>query len=177
MKGLARKRDLNRGPIIGVKKIPKIPKIQFSVLKGKSLKKFAKLQQKYQIKPKRIKLSSLKREWASLQMNDRKIESPFLIEEDIFDDFETSVLESKLVSCMTDLGHKNHIIVFVVTGNGNGLAEFVVAKTPVQKAALKIANNRASLRLIYILRYKEHTVLHDFFTQLETKIFMKKMQR
>ncbi|KAL6263060.1 hypothetical protein P5V15_005857 [Pogonomyrmex californicus] len=75
----------------------------------------------------------------------------------IFDDFETWVLESKLIRCMTDLGHKNHISVFVVTGNGNGLAEFVVAKAPVQKAALKIANNRANLRLMYILRYKEHT--------------------
>ncbi|KAL6259420.1 hypothetical protein P5V15_009343 [Pogonomyrmex californicus] len=90
-------------------------------------------------------------------MSDRKIESSFLIEEDIFDDFETWILESKLVSCMTDLGHKNHISVFVVSGNGNGLAEFVVAKAPVQKAALKRANNRASLRLMYILRYKEHT--------------------
>ncbi|KAL6254019.1 hypothetical protein P5V15_015873 [Pogonomyrmex californicus] len=75
MKGLARKRDLNRDPIIDVKKF------QYNFLYSKE------------------------RAYTS-------------------DDFETWVLESKLVSCMTDLIHKNRISVFVVTGNGNVLHDF-----------------------------------------------------
>ncbi|KAL6261327.1 hypothetical protein P5V15_008847 [Pogonomyrmex californicus] len=190
-KGLARKRDLNRGQIIGVGKIPiQFPGLNTPVFRGKELvqqqklpldlkreEKFAKLQQKYQIKPKRIKLSPLERGWTSAQMGGRKIGPPDSVGEDTFDGFETWILESKLVSCMTgNLGRKSRISVFVVTGNGNGLAGFALAKAPVQKAALKTAKNRAGLRLIYIPRYKEHTVLHDFFTQFgNTKIFVKKM--
>ncbi|XP_025269010.1 28S ribosomal protein S5, mitochondrial-like [Camponotus floridanus] len=60
-----------------------------------------------------------------------------------------------------------------VTGNGNGLAGFALSKA---KASLKTIKNRAGQRLMYIPTYKEHTVLHDFFTQFENiKIFVKKI--
>lgn len=55
------------------------------------------------------------------------------------------------------LGRKSRISAFVVTGNGNGLAGFALAKAPASKAALKTAKNRAGQKLIYIPRYKEHT--------------------
>lgn len=77
---------------------------------------------------------------------------------DTFDGFETWVLESKLVSCMTgNLGRKSRVNALVVTGNGNGLAGFSMAKAPMSKAALAKAKNRAGQRLMYIPRYKEHT--------------------
>jgi small subunit ribosomal protein S5 len=77
---------------------------------------------------------------------------------DTFDGFETWVLESKMVNCMTgNLGRKSRFSTFVITGNGNGLAGFALGKAPAQKAALKTAKNRAGLRLMYIPRYKEHT--------------------
>lgn len=56
-----------------------------------------------------------------------------------------------------NLGRKSRISSFVVTGNGNGLAGFALAKAPAAKTALKTAKNRAGQRLIYICRYKEHT--------------------
>lgn len=63
-----------------------------------------------------------------------------------------------MVNCMTgNLGRKSRISIFVVTGNGNGLAGFALAKAPAQKAAIKTAKNRAGQRLMYIARYKEHT--------------------
>jgi len=56
-----------------------------------------------------------------------------------------------------NLGRKTRISTFVVTGNGNGLAGFAIAKAPVARATLKTAKNRAGQRLMYIPRYKEHT--------------------
>lgn len=56
-----------------------------------------------------------------------------------------------------NLGRKSRVNVLVVTGNGNGLAGFSIAKAPMSKAALAKAKNRAGQRLMYIPRYKEHT--------------------
>ncbi|XP_072761676.1 small ribosomal subunit protein uS5m [Anoplolepis gracilipes] len=189
-KGLARKRDLNKGQIIGVGKVAiQFPGLNAPIFRGKELvqqqklsvdpereEKLAKLRQS-EIKPKYIKLSPLERGWTSAGMGGRKIGPPDPIGEDSFEGFETWILESKIITCMTgNLGRKSRISTFVVTGNGNGLAGFALAKAPVTKAALKIAKNRAGQRLIYIPRYKDHTVLHDFFTQFgNTKIFVRKM--
>jgi len=56
-----------------------------------------------------------------------------------------------------NLGRKSKFSTFVVTGNGQGLAGFALAKAPVVKAAMVTAKNKAILRLMYIPRYKEHT--------------------
>ncbi|KAG5346930.1 RT05 protein, partial [Acromyrmex charruanus] len=188
-KGLMKKKDLNKGQIIGVGKISmQFPGLNTPVFRGKELlqqqklpvdpesrEKFAKLQRPMALK--KIKLSPLERGWTSAHIGGRKVGPPDPIGEDTFDGFDTWVLESKLVSHMTgNLGRKSRISIFVVTGNGNGVAGFALAKAPVQKAAIKTAKNRAGQRLMYISRYKEHTVLHDFATQFgNTKIYVKKM--
>ncbi|GAB1867559.1 Small ribosomal subunit protein uS5m [Camponotus japonicus] len=93
-------------------------------------------------------------------MSGRKIGPPNPVGEDTFEGFETWILENKMITCMTgNLGCKNSS--FVITGNGNGLTGFALLKA---KTSLKTAKNRAGQRLMYIPRYKEHTVLHDFFT-------------
>lgn len=67
-------------------------------------------------------------------------------------------MESKIVNCMTgNMGCKSQISIFVVTGNGNGIAGFALAKAPASKTALKTARNRTGHKLMYIARYKEHT--------------------
>ncbi|XP_011706470.1 PREDICTED: 28S ribosomal protein S5, mitochondrial-like, partial [Wasmannia auropunctata] len=89
-KGLARKRDLNKGQIIGVGKIPiQFPGLNTPVFRGRELmqqqklpldpereEKLAKLRQNYQTGPKRTKLSPLERGWTSVQMGGRKIGPP-----------------------------------------------------------------------------------------------------
>jgi len=89
-KGLARKRDLNRGQIIGVGKIPiQFPGLNTPVFRGRELvqqqklpvdpekeEKLAKLRQNYQIRPRWTKLSPLERGWTSAQMGGRKIGPP-----------------------------------------------------------------------------------------------------
>ncbi|XP_014467612.1 PREDICTED: 28S ribosomal protein S5, mitochondrial [Dinoponera quadriceps] len=189
-KGLARKRNLNIGQVIGVGKIPiQFPGLNTPIFRGRELiqqqklpedperaEKLAKLRQ-IQTKPKRVKLSPLERGWSGGSIAGRKIGPPDPVGEDIFEGFETWILESKIVNCMTgNLGRKTRISIFLVTGNGNGLAGFAVAKAPMSKPAIKTAKNRAGQKLMYIPRYKEHTVLHDFYTQFgSTKIFVKKM--
>ncbi|EGI69854.1 28S ribosomal protein S5, mitochondrial [Acromyrmex echinatior] len=187
-KGLIKKRDLNKGQIIGVGKISmQFPGLNTPVFRGKELlqqqklpvdperEKFAKLQ--HSAVSKKIKLSPLERGWTSAHIGGRKVGPPDPIGEDTFDGFDTWILESKLISHMTgNLGRKSRISIFVITGNGNGVAGFALAKAPVQKAAIKTAKHRASQRLMYISRCKEHTVLHDFATQFgKTKIYVKKM--
>ncbi|XP_032684997.1 28S ribosomal protein S5, mitochondrial [Odontomachus brunneus] len=189
-KGLSRKRDLNKGQIIGVGKISiQFPGLNTPIFRGRELvqqqrlpedpermEKLTRIRQS-QTKPKKIKLSPLERGWTSASICGRKVGPPDPVGEDTFEGFETWVLESKLVTCMTgNLGRKSRISIFVVTGNGNGVAGFALAKAPASKAALKTAKNRAGHKLMYIPRYQEHTVLHDFFTQFgRTKIFVKKM--
>lgn len=88
-KGLARKRDLNRGQIMGVGKIPiQFPGLNTSIFRGRELvqqqrlpedpervEKLAKLRQS-QTKPKWTKLSPLERGWTSASMGGRKIGPP-----------------------------------------------------------------------------------------------------
>ncbi|KYN31252.1 28S ribosomal protein S5, mitochondrial [Trachymyrmex septentrionalis] len=190
-KGLKKKKDLNKGQIIGVGKVPmQFPGLNTPVFRGKELvqqqklpvdpkreENLAKLRQIRSMGPKRMKLSPLERGWTSAQIGGRKVGPPDPIGEDTFDGFDTWILESKMVNHMTgNLGRRGRISIFVVTGNGNGVVGFSLAKAPVQKTAIKTAKNRAGQRLMYISRCKEHTVLHDFVTQFgNTKIFVKKM--
>lgn len=89
-KGLAKRRDLNKGQIIGVGKIPmQFPGLNTPIFRGKELvrqqklpvdpereEKLAKLRQIYQSGPKRMKLSPLERGWTSARMGGRKIGPP-----------------------------------------------------------------------------------------------------
>nr|CAD7589181.1 unnamed protein product [Timema genevievae] len=95
---------------------------------------------------------------------------------DTFDGFDTKVLEMKTVFNMKgNHGRKRRLSVLVVTGNSRGLAGFALGKAVDTRAALRKAKNRAGQKLMYIERYNEHTVFHDFFTQFgKTKVFVTK---
>lgn len=88
-KGLARKRDLNKGQIIGTGKISiQFPGLNSPVIRGKELvqqqklppdpereERLAKLRE-IQSGPKRVKLSPLERGWTSAGIGGRKIGPP-----------------------------------------------------------------------------------------------------
>lgn len=48
---------------------------------------------------------------------------------------------------------------FVITGNGNGLGGFALAKANSMPATMRKAKNRAGQKLIYVERYNDHTGL------------------
>lgn len=88
-KGLARKRDLNKGQIIGVGKIPiQFPGLNTPVFRGRELleqrklpedperiERLAKIRQS-QAKPTRVKPSVLERGWTSVSLGGRRIGPP-----------------------------------------------------------------------------------------------------
>ncbi|KAL6978014.1 28S ribosomal protein S5, mitochondrial [Sarracenia purpurea var. burkii] len=70
-------------------------------------------------------------------------------------------------------GRQRRVSALCVTGNKNGLVGCGLGKAPEIKPALKRAKNRAGQRLIYVQRYDDHTVMHDFFTRFaNTKIYV-----
>lgn len=124
-----------------------------------------------------VKVNPLDRGWSGNKLPGRSIGAPDPIGEDNFEGFDTKVIEHKQVFIMKgNLGRKRRWSVFVVTGNGNGLAGFAQGKSIDARAAMRKAKNRAGQHLIYFELYNGHTIFHDFFTQFsKTKIFAKRM--
>ncbi|XP_011303580.1 28S ribosomal protein S5, mitochondrial [Fopius arisanus] len=182
-------KNLNKGQVIGVgKKNMLFPGLNSPVLRGRELVYHQKLPDNpdYEkalftardamVKRRRIKLTPLERGWTGAKAGGRSIGPPDPVGEETFEGFDTRILEYKMVSVMTgNLGRKRRVSTMVITGNGNGLAGFSLGKASEGRAALRMAKNRAVMKLMYINRYKEHTVHHDFFTQFgKTKIFVTK---
>lgn len=107
-------------------------------------------------------------------MHGRSVGPPDPIGTDTFEGFDTKILEMKNVTHMDgNYGRKKRYSVVAFTGNKNGLAGFAAAKNPDGRAAIKRAKNRAGQKLLFIERYNDHTVLHDFFCAFgQTKIYV-----
>jgi small subunit ribosomal protein S5 len=190
-KGVGRKmaRDLNRGQIIGVgKENIQWPGLSAPIIRGRELVR----QQKLPVDPEReaklhrlrdeatnfrsFKVNPLERGWSGNKMPGRSIGAPDPIGEDSFEGFDSKVLELKTVFNMKgNMGRKRRLSVMVITGNGNGLAGFAIAKAVETRAALRKAKNRAGQKLMHIDLYNGDTVFHDFFCQFgKTKIYVEK---
>ncbi|KAK0182474.1 hypothetical protein PV327_000614 [Microctonus hyperodae] len=180
-------KNLNKGQVIGVGKVNMIwPGLNAPIIRGRELvqqqqlpedpereKKLFQLRDAIE-KRRRAKLSPLERGWTGGKPGGRSIGPPDPVGDDTFEGFDTRILEYKMVSTMTgNMGRKRRVSTFVITGNRNGLAGFAVAKAPEGRPALRIAKNRAATKLIYIKRYKEHTVYHDFVCQFgKSRVFV-----
>ncbi|KAF3421257.1 hypothetical protein E2986_04874, partial [Frieseomelitta varia] len=176
-KGLVRTRDLNQGQKIGHGKVGMLfPGLTAPIIQGEFTVRQRRLTEQEQqsnapkiqplVKPKRFKIHPLKRGWSGGQP-------------DTFDGFESWILYAKPVSIMTStMGRSKRVRSMVITGNRKGLAGFATVTGREFKPALNLAKNRAGLRLMYIERYNDHTVLHDFFSQFgKTKVFVKQKQK
>jgi small subunit ribosomal protein S5 len=109
-------------------------------------------------------------------MGGRSIGPPDPIGQDTFEGFDTKVMEMKTVATQDgNLGKIRTFSCCSVTGNKNGLVGVGLGKSGDGKAAMKRSKNRAGQKLVYIQRYNNHTVMHDFFSQFgQTKIFVYK---
>ncbi|XP_043272938.1 28S ribosomal protein S5, mitochondrial [Venturia canescens] len=187
--GKKKVKNLNIGQTVGVGKYQMVwPGLTQPIMRGKELvqqkalpedpermTKLVKLRDSMKTY-KRVKVSPLERGWTGGKPGGRSIGPPDPIGADTFEGFDSKILEFKTVAHMDGiLGKQRSISVFAVTGNGNGLTGFALAKAPDGKLAMKKAKNRAAQKLMYIERYNNHTVMHDFFTQFgKTKLFVSK---
>ncbi|XP_034941076.1 28S ribosomal protein S5, mitochondrial [Chelonus insularis] len=182
-------RNLNRGQVIGVGRVNIVwPGLNAPVLKGRELVQQQRLpdnpeqiQKIYKLRDtstrrRRIRIHPLLRGWTSAKPGGRKIGPPDPVGDEKFEGFETIILQLKQVTHMTGhLGRTRNWSALVITGNGQGLAGFGEGRGSEGKAALRKAKNRAAQRLIFIKRYNERTVFHDFFCQFGgSKIFVYK---
>ncbi|CAK9808575.1 28S ribosomal protein S5, mitochondrial [Anthophora plagiata] len=194
-KNVPKIKDLNKGKKLGHGKVPvifpglNVPVVQGSVLikqqvlseeegKSKLLGESAPIDT-ITSKPKRFKYPALKRGWTGGHPGGRKIGPPDPVVDEAFVGFETWILYYKLVSVMTsNMGRSKCARCMVITGNGKGLAGFAMLTGKDFKSCLITAKNKAGQRLIYIDRYNDHTVFHDFFTQFgRTKIFVEQKHK
>lgn len=188
-KGLMRKKDLNRGQVIGIGKTNiQWPGLSAPIIRGREIVQRQQLPPDEEREAKLIKLrdsmsgrrfqklTPIERGWSGSSMPGRSIGPPDPIGEDNFEGFDTKVIELKTVFNMKgNLGRKRRLSSFVVTGNGKGLAGFASAKAVDSKAVLRKARNRAGQKLMYIEVCEGHGIFHDFFCQFgKTKIFVYK---
>ncbi|XP_058134072.1 small ribosomal subunit protein uS5m isoform X1 [Dasypus novemcinctus] len=96
-----------------------------------------------------------------------------------YEDFDTRILEVRNVFNMTAKeGRKRSVRVLVAVGNGRGAAGFAIGKAAERVDAFRKAKNRAIHYLHYIERYEDHTIFHDIsLTFKRTHIKMKKQPR
>ncbi|CRK92370.1 CLUMA_CG005908, isoform A [Clunio marinus] len=188
-KGLMRKKNLNRGQIIGVGKANiQWPGLSAPIIRGRELVHRQTLPPDPEHEAKIIKLresasgkrfnrlTPLERGWSGSKMPGRSIGPPDPIGEDAFEGFDTRVIELKTVVNMKgNMGRKRRLSCFVVTGNGKGLAGFATGKAVESKNVLRKAKNRAGQKLMFIDICDGHGIYHDFFCQFgKTKIFVYK---
>jgi len=194
-RNLMRKRDLNRGQRMGFGKA-KIswPGLTTKVVSdGGSSKVIEPLDDKKydsyveeleearkgkQFKAGRRVQDPLERGWSGGKALGRKFGSPEALNKDLsFENFDSVLLEFKTVFKMTgNLGRVRRNSILMVTGNKDGAVGYTVSegKYGNNAAGFKKATNKAGLRLLYVDRYENRTVYHDFFTQFgQTRIFVK----
>ncbi|XP_054725270.1 28S ribosomal protein S5, mitochondrial [Anastrepha obliqua] len=180
-------KDLNRGQTIGVGTKGFLwPGLNAPIVRGKALTQHESLPEKVdrninQIRDqmssyRMMKLSPIDRGWSGAKMPGRSIGPPDAIGEENFDNFDTRVLENKIVFIMKgNMGRKRRYSVLSVTGNGQGLAGFAVAKAPEVRTALRKSKNRAAQKVMKINLCDGHTVFHDFSSAFgQTRIFVER---
>jgi len=187
-KGMLRIKDLHRGQKLGMgknrmrfpglttgirpqdgassMKIEQVPKEDYEqyledVSKTQASMTSAKKGQRYQ--------TPLERGWTSASPQGKKYGPPESSDPDsTTDDFQSILLETRRLCAMTgNFGRVMKTRMCMVTGNGNGLLGMAVLTVPFGSGmgGYRRCVNRAGRRVVFIDRYENRTVYHDFFSQ------------
>lgn len=190
-KGANRKnyKDLNRGQVIGVgEKNFLWPGLNTSVVKGTEVIQMKELSpdpnykenllkvRNQQERRKRLEVHPLERGWSGTKLLGKWIGPPDPVAGDQFVGFDTKVLIVKPIFYMKpNFGRTKKILALTVTGNGNGLVGYAVAKSKDLRTALMNSKNKAGQRLFKVELENNQTVLHDFYSRFgDTKVFVEK---
>ena len=80
-----------------------------------------------------------------------------------------------MVSHKSILGKKKTGSCFVFTGNRNGVFGCGLGKSSSMQGATRLAKTHASQRLLYMDRYEDRTIYHDFYQEYYfTKVYAEK---
>lgn len=141
--------------------------------RGNSLES-AEVNTQSESRKKRFTISPFLRGYTSASAGGRTCGAPSPIDDDTFEGFQSWILYGKSKTVMTSCFGRTRVYrTMVITGNRNGMAGFAAINGPEAKSSIIRARNKAGQRLIFIPRYNEHTVMHDFFTQFaNTKIYV-----
>jgi len=128
----------------------------------------------------RGKANPLERGWTGGKPGGRKFGAPETLSEDMeFENFESILLQYKTLNKMTgNLGRVKFHTILMITGNHNGAVGFTLSKAKYGKGFqnFRKATNKAGLRLVYINRFEDRTIYHDFFSQFgQTRIFVRQL--
>lgn len=172
-------KDLNRGQIIGVgrrnlilpglnaRMMPR-EKLQ-NVEDGGENDKFTENLQEVRREMtsyRKIVEAPLERGWSGRKVHGRSAGAPHDYNETSFDGFDSTVLMMKTLQVMTGTyGRTRRNQALVVTGNRNGVAGFAVCVGNDSRPAVRHARNQAAQSLVYVPRWENHTVMHDFFSR------------
>lgn len=128
---------------------------------------------------KKFRQHPLDRGWSGRMAHGKAAGQPSDVNETSFDGFESTVLMLRNMEIMTGLRGRTKIMKgLVVTGNKNGLAGFACVTGSDGKSVVRHARNKASQSLVYVPRWEEHTVLHDFFSRYyDTTVFVERKPR
>lgn len=194
-KGLVRRKNLNRGKLVGVgpamimwpgftQRITPGEKDNWTNKKMSERQykqyedRIAEIQSSTTGRRAKVTSTPLQRGWTSASPRGKKFAPPLEPNSAInYDGFECVLLDMKQVSHMTgNFGRLRTFSTIMLTGNKKGIAGFTLTKTPTNRgpAMFQQAANRAGLRLMQIDLYEGRTVYHDFWTQFShTRIFVK----
>lgn len=117
-------------------------------------------------------MTHLERGYSGIKLAGRSVGAP---EGPNFADFDTRVIQTKMLQIMRWRGRTRSHATFVVTGNGKGIAGFGAGKSNDPKSAIRLAKKHASQTLMHF-QLNGRTIYHDFFTQFgPTKIYVNQM--
>lgn len=185
-------KDLNKGQTIGVgEKNFLWPGLNAPVIKGTEVVNHQELKPDPKYKENILKIRDqmdkknrafvhpLERGWSGTKLLGKWIGPPDPIAGDEFVGFDTKVLVVKPIFYMKpNFGRTKKISVLTVTGNGNGLVGYGVAKSRDMRTAINNSKNKAGQRLFRVELESNQTyatVLHDFHSRFgSTKVFVEK---
>ncbi|KAH7645245.1 28s ribosomal protein s5 [Dermatophagoides farinae] len=163
-------KDLNRGQIMG-SEIVQIKELKADPAYKENLIKIRDQMEKR----KRAYVHPLERGWSGTKLLGKWIGPPDPIAGEEFLGFDTRLLVVRPVFYMKpNFGRTKTISVLAVTGNGNGLVGYAVAKSEDLRTAISNAKNKAGQRLFRV-ELDHDTILHDFYSRFgSTKVFVEK---
>lgn len=196
-KGYARTltKDFNRGQLIGVGRTKMtLGGLNTQVLKAGKVTKLQELGKNAQfdarVQEERDKMvgfrkfiqSPLDRGWSGKRSHGKSAGRPVsneAEEEDLFEGFDSTIVMSRFVHKMSGIHGRTRISqAMVVVGNGNGLAGFGFARGKYGQPVVRHARDIAAKQLVYIPRWENHTVLHDFHSKYyDTLVFVERKPR